>query len=162
VAGIVFRRGVARFAAGDTRLECEKARDCAGQSAPSEEEKDAAFAAASGVVIHATFESFDNRFHHFGALDKNLAILDLKEKKIELVRAANTCLEDNDDHYNIGRPNGEIHNHIHHHKKPIVVLDFDCRRSKDPFANFSFLIQQEQKLLRLDQEYCLPFSWCVR
>ena len=54
MAGIVFRRGVARFAAEDTRLECEKARDCAGQSSPSEAEKDAAFAAASGVVIHAT------------------------------------------------------------------------------------------------------------
>lgn len=162
MAGIVFRRGVARFAAEDTRLECEKARDCAGQSSPSEAEKDAAFAAASGVVIHATFESFGNRFHHFGALDKNLAILDLKEKKIELVRAAYTCLEDDDYHYNIGRPNGESHIHIHDQKNPIVVLDFDCRRRKDPLANFLILIQQEQKLLRLDQEYCLPFSWCVR
>lgn len=164
VAGIVVQWDVAHFAAEDTRLECEKARDCVEQSVPSEAGKDAAFAAALEVVTPAIFESFDNRFHHFGALYKNLAILDLKEKKNEfvLVRAAYTCLEDNADHCNIGRPNGESHNHIHDQKNPNVVLDFDCRSKKDPFANFLILIQQEQKLLRLDQEYCLPFSWCVR
>jgi len=86
--------GAARFLAADTRLGCEKARDYVAQSFLAEVGKDAAFAAVASVGIHATFESFDNRFHHFGALYKNLAILDLKEKKNELVqvRAVNTCL----------------------------------------------------------------------
>lgn len=94
VAGSFYQKGAARFVAADTRLGCEKARDYVAQSFLAEVGKDAAFAAVASVVIHATFESFDNRFHHFGALYKNPAILDLKEKKSEWVqgRAANTCL----------------------------------------------------------------------
>jgi hypothetical protein len=163
VAGSFYQKGAARFLAADTRLGCEKVRDYVAQSFLAEVGKDAAFAAVASVGIHATFESFDNRFHHFGALYKNLAILDLREKKSELVqvRAVNTCLLDyGDDHYNIGHPKG--YNHIHDHKNPNVVLDFDRRRNKDPFANFLILIQREQKLLPLDQGCCLPFFWCVR